>query len=222
MLIHQQPAAVQVDLQRHVSASGEALRFGAIADMPATWPAAMRARAARAVVARRRVGSRLSSLDARRVCDRARAQLPGIATYLDCSTVRGTLQVAWPMATADAAVSPPGRCVALVRELTAGAAPGPDDLRPTDCIGRPRGLVYDAETGLARAGADLPAGAVVRRPPDRALARVQPGQTLYLVARVGPVAIERQVRAVRAARPGAAILVQGDAGPAFLAPGPGS
>lgn len=54
----------------------------------------------------------------------------------------------------------------------------------------------------------------------RPLDNVATGQRLYVTARSGPVAVERQVRALQSARPGQSVFVQAEDGTVFAVPAP--
>lgn len=123
----------------------------------------------------------------------------------------GVIIVAMLLSTASPA------CVRLERPLAAGDTPTPQDLSPAPCGEALAALVYDQASGLARARRDLAQGQILRAPPSAMLARVRKGQTLRLRALVGPVMIERQVVAVRAAPAGRPVWVRGEDGVAFAA-----
>jgi hypothetical protein len=77
---------------------------------------------------------------------------------------------------------------------------------PATAVCRAGGFRYDRAAGAVRALRPLWTGALVRRPPEFALARIRPGETLSLQTQVGPVIVQRDVAVVRPAHAGRAVV----------------
>jgi len=114
-----------------------------------------------------------------------------------------------------------GACLRAVRPVAAGAIAVRADFEAAPCAGAGSALAYDRAARVARLRRGLEAGEVVRGSRS-ALSAVRPGQNLTLQARVGQVAIEREVEVVRPARAGEQVIVRGADGRAFAAPAPGA
>ena len=115
--------------------------------------------------------------------------------------------------------APPADCMLVARPLSAGETPLAADFQPGACPDRmpAKALAYDARTATVSTTRPLAVGEAVRPVPAASLATVRPGQALTLEARVGPVRVQRQVTAVRAAAMGRPVLVRADNGAVFVA-----
>lgn len=110
-------------------------------------------------------------------------------------------------------------CVAVQVALPARSAPRPGDLHPAECPANPAsGFRYDKLLRTVQTLRDLAPGDVVRGPPSFAVPDVRPGDVAVLVARVGPVTVRREVRALQPARPGQRLFVQAADGEVFSVP----
>lgn len=107
-------------------------------------------------------------------------------------------------------------CQALADARAAGQLVTADVLRPAACAGAdPRALRFDRRAGQLVAAVDLAEGAKVGRvapPPTPAIRR---GEALRLIARDGPVSVERPVTAMQAGRAARAVFVRDADGQVF-------
>jgi hypothetical protein len=100
-------------------------------------------------------------------------------------------------------------CLQAIAALGAGAVPVRADFVNAPCAGEAaRALRYDPRIGAARAIRDVAAGETIAAIPASMLPDVRPGDTLYLVARVGTATVERAVTAVQPGRHGQALFVR--------------
>lgn len=100
-------------------------------------------------------------------------------------------------------------CLQAIAAIPAGAVAVRGDFAEAPCAGETvRALRYEARTGAARAIRDIPAGETIAAVPASMLADVRPGDTLYLVARVGTATVERAVTAAQPGRRGRSLFVR--------------
>jgi len=114
-------------------------------------------------------------------------------------------------------------CVEVVRPLERGVYPTSRDLLTAVCKGpaAERVFSYDPTNRVVRAARDLAAGEVVAAPPLSLLAGIRPGDEIAIEAHVGPVIVQRSVRAVRPARVGRPVTVRAADGMPFVVAYPG-
>jgi flagella basal body P-ring formation protein FlgA len=101
-------------------------------------------------------------------------------------------------------------CSALTRPIKAGEAIAPADLTSIACQTRAKASIlrFDRSDGVVRAASDLAAGTSLGRivvPPPPL---VQSGEHLTLMARSGPVSVQRPVTALQSGRDGQHIFVR--------------
>jgi hypothetical protein len=193
--------------------------LGDVADL-AGLPPTLRGRASSLVVGRLDRSSE-ARLSADALAARARALMPALAPWLAPASGAKMIDVrVWP----DQAMRAPllTTCLRATRTVAAGEVGSVADFAPVACTGgaAQRAFRYDTAIGALRVERRLEAGEVVSGAPRAALAAITPGQPLYLSARVGPVEVVRQVRAVQSARQGEALFVRADDGSVFSARGP--
>lgn len=198
-------------------AQGPNVRLVEIADL-STLPAELRSRAETLVVARFAPGQRVLSAPISRLTERARAGLPILAAYLPFDPT-GEVTIRRASATATSALAAERPCLRILEPVAAGAGLRADQVEPTVCGSPPalRATYYDRRANLTRAARALAKGETIAAAPAASLVGVETGASITLKARVGPVAIERQVTAVQAARPGEQVFVVGDDSRPFAA-----
>lgn len=100
-------------------------------------------------------------------------------------------------------------CLQAIAAISAGTVPVRGDFAEAQCAGeRARALRYEPRIGAARAIRDIAAGETIAAIPASMLPDVRPGDTLYLVARVGTATVERAVTAAQPGRRGQALFVR--------------
>jgi len=168
------------------------------------------------VVARFAPGQRVLSAPVARLTERARAGLPILAAYLP-SDPKGEVTIQRAAASPARIAERP--CLRILEPVAAGAGLRADQVEPTVCGSPPalRATYYDRRSNLTRAARALAKGETIAAAPAASLVGVETGAPVTLKARVGPVAIERQVTAVQAVRHGAPVFVVGDDGRPFAA-----
>lgn len=100
-------------------------------------------------------------------------------------------------------------CLQAVAAIPAGTVPVRGDFIDAPCTGEAvRALTYEPRIRAARAARDIAAGETIAAIPPSMLPDVRPGDTLYLVARVGTATVERAVTAAQPGRRGQALFVR--------------
>lgn len=204
--------AMSPHAERVVEARAAVVTFGEVVDV-ARLPATLRATAARLPIARFPATGRLVMTE-RQAIERARAQMPALAPFFGDAGDRRV--VVRPAARAAPREAPPA-CLRLLRPVAGGMTPTRGDVAPVACPDDPPAgaFRYDVARRTVRALRDLVEGEVVTALPAFAIAAVRPGQALYLEARIGPVTVEREVRALQATRPGGRLFVRSAEGDVF-------
>ena len=193
---------------------GPRVALGDIADV-SRLPADLRAHAATLALARLQPGQDRMAISTRMAAERARAQMPALAPWLDTRT---DTTIAVRRRTGAAAPLQQAACMSLEHPLASGAVATTGDLAPAECNGTvPDAFRYDAALGVARAARDLKAGETVEAPPAFALAEAPTGQPLYVRVQVGDVTIEREVQAIQPTRANQRIFVKTADGVVFSA-----
>lgn len=101
-------------------------------------------------------------------------------------------------------------CMRATRALIAGAVPAADDLVEVDCgdIKPPLVVRYDADMRTVRLARPVHADEIIAAIPVSMTAAVSPGEKLFVVIRVGPVMLQREVEALQPANPGQKLFVR--------------
>jgi hypothetical protein len=194
--------------------------LGQVADLSAL-PPALRARAAQLTVAEFCAGQTRMRLSFNRTMERARGMMPALQPWVGERAADKIVTIHLFKAS-----SPPksgsAPCLQSQRFVPAGSVAAADDFTQASC---PAGAVrrpfayhsYSRAFYLAR---DVTAGEIIGGPPLAELARVLPGQKLYITAKIGNVRVDRVVEAVQPAARSQGLFVRGADGTAFSAPGP--
>jgi hypothetical protein len=214
-------AQPEISFAPQAMAKGSHVVLADVADLSAI-PAALRPAAAALPIAAFAQGQERLVVTRSQLAARVRALMPALAPWLS-EPGDGTVVVS---RIADAAV-PAGaqaRCVRLARRVEAGEYFGPSAYSAEPCgpARRATSYRYDARTGAVRAARVLEPGELISAPPRSLSADVEPGQTLYLETRVGPVTLQRKVVALQPSRSGQALFVKAEDGSVFSAPAPGA
>ena len=100
-------------------------------------------------------------------------------------------------------------CLQAIAAVPAGTVAVRGDFVAAPCQSEAaRALGYEPRIGAARAVRDIAAGETIAAVPLSMLPDVRPGDTLYLVARVGTATVERAVTAAQPGRRGQALFVR--------------
>lgn len=100
-------------------------------------------------------------------------------------------------------------CLQAIAAIPAGSVPALGDFVEAPCSGEPApALRWEPRLRAARASRDIAAGETIAAMPATMLPDVRPGDTLYLVARVGTASVERAVTAVQPGRLGHNLFVR--------------
>jgi flagella basal body P-ring formation protein FlgA len=100
-------------------------------------------------------------------------------------------------------------CLQAIAAIPAGAVPVRGDFAEAPCAGEAaRALRYEPRLRAVRAIRDIDAGETIAALPAAMLPDVRPGDTLYLIARVGTATVERAVTAAQPGRRGQALFVR--------------
>lgn len=100
-------------------------------------------------------------------------------------------------------------CLQAIAFMPAGTVPARGDFAEAPCAaGAKPALRYEPRLRAARAVRDIAAGETIAAVPGSMLPDVRPGDTLYLVARVGTAIVERAVTAAQPGRRGQALFVR--------------
>lgn len=208
----------EIAFRQRAVVTGEAVALADVADLSAL-PRDLQARGGRLIVARFRPGQREMVIEPRRLSEKARALMPVLASRLPAvgSPILVTRQPADP-------VAEPQTCLVADRSLSVGETPSRDDFHTVACGAAPITFAfrYDAGVGAVRLIRSLKPGDQIVGPPASTFAGVRAGQPLTLVARVGPVRVERQVLVARPSARGRPVFVYGEDGKVFSAPAPGA
>jgi hypothetical protein len=197
------------------------VRLGDVADL-APLPPALRPKASSLIVGWLDRGAE-ARFSANEVAARARALMPALGPWLPPELASGAqtidVRLRSDRTEQDFVLA---TCLRAMRTVAAGDVGSVADFTPVACTGRAsqRAFRYDTAIGALRVERRLEAGEVVWGAPRAALVIVTPGEPLYLSARVGPVEVVRQVRAVQSAKQGEALFVRADDGSVFAARGP--
>ncbi len=155
------------------------------------------------------------TLDAGQLAALLRRRVPG----LEADVPGAPRQVRFHRPSSTVMPADGGACGELRTAIEAGALIRRSDLRPVPCgdDAVATRLAYERATGALRATEAMAAGARLGRiaPPRYAVDR---GAALTLVARAGPVRIERDVRAAQPGRSGRAMFVTDAEGHSFAVP----
>lgn len=159
------------------------------------------------------------TISARRAAERARAQLPALAPWLTDASAAHTIVVTRTLPVAAPALLA-RTCVRIAAALPAGARPAAEELSAAPCSAEPGSVfAYEPVSRIVMTTRALEKGEIVYAPPADLVARVQAGEALRLAIDIGPVRVERDVIAVRAAPAGAPVFVVAG-GDVFAAPAP--
>lgn len=209
-----EPSAITYD--RDVEVAAAQITLDDVADL-SPLPAPLRSKAGSLVLVRlpaaRAADVRFTS---RQLSERARGLMPALAPWLPATDDAVVRVRHSPSKPAPVAVG----CLRTLPPVAAGAYPVAADFAAAPCGGTSAAAAfqYDRKTGLVRAARALAADEIVPAPPASTLAAVPPGQTLYLTATIGAVAVQREVVAVRAAGDGEPVTVRTRDGAVFSAP----
>lgn len=100
-------------------------------------------------------------------------------------------------------------CLQAITAVPAGTVAVRGDFVAAPCAGEAaRALSYESRIGAARAVRDIEAGETIAAIPASMLPDVRPGDTLYLIVRVGTATVERAVTAAQPGRRGQAMFVR--------------
>lgn len=100
-------------------------------------------------------------------------------------------------------------CLTAIAAIPAGTVAVRGDFAEAPCPAEPvSALRYDAQLRATRATRDVAAGETIAGVPGSMLPDVRPGDTLYLVARVGTATVERAVTAAQPGRRGRSLFVR--------------
>lgn len=206
--------AKPISFAREGQIQGRDVPLRAVADLSGL-PVGLRTRAADLVVAKLPSDRKRLDLPARYVVERARALMPALAPWLPRAS-DFAIVVVRQTPTSSRSQRP---CARLRTALRAGAAPLADMVEAAPC---PDGklaaaLRYDAETGAPRAVRDLKPGETIPPVLMSSFPVVRSGQNLHVKAVIGPVAIEREVRALQPARAHESLFVRAADGGVFAA-----
>lgn len=103
----------------------------------------------------------------------------------------------------------PALCLQAVAAIAAGTVPARGDFAEAPCAGDAApALRWEQPIRAARAIRDIAAGETIPAVPASMLPDVRPGDTLYLLARVGTATVERAVTATQPGRRGQALFVR--------------
>lgn len=193
--------------------------LGEVADL-SRLPPGLRDRAASLAIAAFRPSQTAMMLSARRISLRARALMPALAPWFpdvpgQAVEVRRSIR---PPHTKAAAPT----CQRVMRPVPVGSSAAERDLEPAPCDNEHPEAPwrYDPALHTARMLRDLHPGETVATVPAFALARVRPGERLFVSSQVGAVHVEREVRAVQPGRTGGQLFVRTADGAVFPAPSP--
>lgn len=108
-------------------------------------------------------------------------------------------------------------CARVTHTLVPGAFVSADDLTPAVCMSAaPKpAFRYDQPSHSIRAARSLAAGEIVTAVRSSMLPAIAPGQAFLISARVGPVTVERLVRAIQPCRAGQKVFVRGETSTVF-------
>ncbi|WP_322026145.1 hypothetical protein [Burkholderia sp. BCC1977] len=181
-------------LQLHspVRIDGAPVLLSDVADLTPL-PAALRERAARLVVLAPLPSLSGARIDARRLVESARRQMPILAPWLDGVSgqeIEIVRRNGMPVVASPPARSP---CVELLHALDTGSAPTPAAFRPATCSDseRPRAWRYDTATHIVRAARPLDVGEIVVKPPRQRIASVRRGEIVTRRVQVGATTVVR-------------------------------
>jgi hypothetical protein len=201
-----------------VNLESDEVRVRDVVDLECVEPARRGAVGALIISARRPGEARELTLQREAVAALARRRAPLIGQL----HVSGETPILFRFQASSTQTAAPPTCRAAARALAAGDTLTNSDLVAGSCPPpdvRPA-LHYDRRHGLVRATRPIPEGealGAVAAMPD---AVAEPGDRLALLVQLGPVTIEREVRAAQPARSGAAIFVRDREGHVFSAPFP--
>ena len=204
-----------------ITAAGDRAEIvlGEVADL-SRLPRALHDRAADLVIASFRPTQTTMALPARRIALRARALMPALAPWFPDAPgqpveIHRSVRPTETKSTAPA-------CQRLTRFVPSGSPAAARDLEPVACDGEHRETPWRYEPGLraARMLRDLHPGEIIAAIPAFALARVRPGERLFVSSRLGAVRVEREVRAVQPGHAGGWLFVRSADGAVFPAPTP--
>lgn len=207
-----------------VVVEGNAVALGELIDTSRI-PPALRTQAAALTVASFGAARDAMVLSSRRVVERARALMPVLAFYLPEPPDEPIAVRRQPLTKATSASGPTiaaEPCMTATRVIVSGSIPAAADLAPSACD-RPVGdtpFRYDATLGAVRVLRDIQPGETVAAVAPFALARIRPGEPLYVSAHVGPVVVNRRVRAIQPDSRGRSLFVEGAEGDIFAVPAP--
>lgn len=151
-----------------------------------------------------------TTLSRRAIASLIARRLPGVRVDIGSATGSVTFRLTARQPAAGSA------CQALAEARAAGQPVTADQLRAAPCAGAdPHALRFDRTSAQLVAAVDLAEGAKVGRvapPPTPAIRR---GEALRLIAREGPVVVERPVTAMQAGRVARAVFVRDADGQVF-------
>ena len=203
---------------RDLTVIGPGVALGQVVDVSGL-PASIRGRASALTVAAFRRGQDRLNFRSRRLAARAEALMPALRPWLE-TLADGQITVR--RAPSVSASATPPACARMARPVAAGSILTNADLTTAPCGNAVDAATvavrYDRRTQVLRAVRGLQIDETIAAPPPALLADIAPGQHLVLHAKVGPVAIQREVEAIQAGRPGQAIFVKTADGAVFSAP----
>ncbi len=187
-------------------------------------PAALRKRAARLPVIVLRGSRDRATVSDRRIIERARAQMPVLASWFPRADNRATtVRLEYSRAHGEAQKPvPTDGCSRAIAEIRSGDIPVAEDFARAACIdvANDHPLRYDRTMGAARALRVIQAGETLAAVPLSMLARVCPGQRLFVSTASGPVRVNREVQAIQASASGRPLFVRSGDGEIFSVPSP--
>jgi hypothetical protein len=202
----------QLVLRHDVQIQRRQIQFGDVADVSGL-PTDLQAQAAALPIANLPAGKDTMVFSARSFVERARAQAPVLARWLPATNdgaITVHLRGGSVAATDSISSSTLPSCLRLVEPVAAGAIPKTTDFVAASCDA-PKPLValkYDRDAGAVRATRNLQTNELIASASAFAIPAVRPGQDLVVEARVGPVVVQRTVKAAQAAQPGQRLFVQ--------------
>ena len=202
---------------RDLTVIGPGVALGQVVDV-SVLPPSIRGRASALTVAAFRPGQDRLTFRSRQLAARAEALMPALRPWLETlADGRITVRRAPPVS---ASATPPD-CARMARPVAAGSILTNADLTTAPCGKAMEGPTvafrYDHRAQVLRAVRGLRIDETIAAPPPALLADIAPGQHLVLHAKIGPVAILREVEAVQAGRLGQAIFVKTADGAVFSA-----
>jgi len=213
------PQAHAIVFLPQTKVSDRIVRLGAIADL-ASVPRSLKDAAAHLEIVR--LGSNQDRIDlyVEDLDRRVFALMPDLESWLPVAG-KASIEVRFIRPTSAAASSASEKlgCLRVLAPSVRGAFPKDTDFAAAPCAKVvDHALAYDPHVGVVRAVHDLGLGDIVSGVDRSTLSRLSPGQPVYLETMVGPVKIQRLVRAIQPEKPGRGFFAIAQDGTVVAAP----